>query len=295
MAKKKGHIFSEKTRKRNSQIETAEYFEKEVLPRILDKSDIRTLSNPEIRGMRNYLREQQKKIQFQIDLVQGSGETFGNYESVNKAIDERLTTRRIYTNDPKRLLEEMYRQQQFWNEYEVDDDYYYERLKGTFDKLLDDFDVEETLKYMDEDEQFASLALQEQATEEGSGIDINDKWTILRRLAAINPRLNVDRAYASQTLKDIENAIESGRWSDINEITANFMESFKAESEIDKNWDVSLKSFTDRALMQNRGFHGVKKALRKYTSSIDNFEPVWASPYNVRQSAYHDQDLGVPF
>ena len=295
MAKKKGHIFSERTRKRNAQMETAEYFEKEVLPKILDKSDIRSLSNSEIKGMRKYLKEQQKKIQFQIDLVQGSGETSGTYESVNKAIDERLTTRRIYTNDPKRLLEEMYRQQQFWNEYEVDDDYYYERSKGTFDKLLGDFDVEETLKYMDDDEQFASLALQEQAMEEGSGIDINDKWTILRRLAAINPRLNVDRAYASQTLKDIENAIESGRWSDINEITANFMESFKAESEIDKNWDVSLKSFTDRVLMQNRGFHGVKKALRKYASSIDNFEPVWASPYNVRQSAYHDQDLGVPF
>lgn len=279
-----GHIFSEKTRKRNAKIETAEYFEKEVLPKILNKDDIRTLSNPELRGMREYLKKQQKKIQREIDFVQGSGETFGNYESVNKAIEERLSTRRILTTDPQRLLKELYRQEQFFNEYEVDEDYYYQRSRGTFDKILDDFDAEKS-----EVEKIADVIDEENA------INIDDKWTILRRLAAINPRLNVDRAYASRTLKDIENAIESGRWSDINEITANFIEGFQHETEIDKQWDTSLRSFEDVALSRSSGFHGVAKALRKATTSVDNFAPVWASPFNVREGIELTRNMSTPF
>lgn len=300
MAKRKsptGNIFSEKTRKRNAKIETAEYFEKEVLPKILNKNDIRTLSNPELRGMREYLKKQQKKIQREIESVQNSGETAGSFESVNKAIEERLSSRRILTTDPQRLLKELYRQEQFFNEYEVDEDYYYQRSRGTFDKILDDFDVEKSevekiADMMDEDEQFQSLVLQEQA--EGA-INIDDKWTILRRLAAINPRLNVDRAYASRTLKDIENAIESGRWSDINEITANFIEGFQHETEIDKQWDTSLRSFEDVALSRSSGFHGVAKALRKATTSVDNFAPVWSSPFNVREGVELTRNMSVPF
>lgn len=287
MAKKKrptGHIFSEKTRKRNAKIETAEYFEKEVLPKILNKDDIRTLSNPELRGMREYLKKQQKKIQREIDFVQGSGETFGNYESVNKAIEERLSTRRILTTDPQRLLKELYRQEQFFNEYEVDEDYYYQRSRGTFDKILDDFDAEKS-----EVEKIADII------DEENLINIDDKWTILRRLAAINPRLNVDRAYASRTLKDIENAIESGRWSDINEITANFIEGFQHETEIDKQWDTSLRSFEDVALSRSSGFHGVAKALRKATTSVDNFAPVWSSPFNVREGVELTRNMSTPF
>lgn len=287
MAKRKrptSHIFSEKTRNRNTKIETAEYFEKEVLPKILNKNDIRTLSNPELRGMREYLKKQQKKIQCKIDFVQGSGETSGNYESVNKAIEERLSTRRILTTDPQRLLKELYRQEQFFNEYEVDEDYYYQRSRGTFDKILEDFDTEKS-----EVEKIADVIDEENA------INIDDKWTILRRLAAINPRLNVDRAYASRTLKDIENAIESGRWSDINEITANFIEGFQHETEIDKQWDTSLRSFEDVALSRSSGFHGVAKALHKATTSVDNFAPVWSSPFNVREGVELTRNMSAPF
>ena len=287
MAKRKrptGNIFSEKTRKRNTKIETAEYFEKEVLPKILNKNDIRTLSNPELRGMREYLKKQQKKIQREIEFVQNSGETAGSFESVNKAIEERLSTRRILTTDPQRLLKELYRQEQFFNEYEVDEDYYYQRSRGTFDKILDDFDAEKS-----EVEKIVDVIDEENA------INIDDKWTILRRLAAINPRLNVDRAYASRTLKDIENAIESGRWSDINEITANFIEGFQHETEIDKQWDTSLRSFEDVALSRSSGFHGVAKALRKATTSVDNFAPVWSSPFNVREGVELTRNMSTPF
>lgn len=294
----KNRLFSKKTRERWARMETPEYFEKEVLPSILDRNDIRSLSMSEIKGMKAYLRQEKKKIQREIDIVQGSGETFGMYESVNKAIEENLATRRL-SNNPQQLLKEFYRHAMFFSEYETDDDMYYERSKGTFDHLLDDFNAEDAVEkitdMMDEDDQFASLVLQEQAANEGSGIDINDKWTILRRLAAINPRLNVDRAYASQTLKDIENMIESGRWNDINEITANFIESYKHETEIDKNWDTSLRSFEDIALSRSSGFHGVKKALRKAVNSIDNYEPVWASPFKIRKGTDLSHDLSVPF
>lgn len=277
MAKRKrstGHIFSEKTRKRNARIETAEYFEQEVLPKILDKDDVRNLTQPEIRGMQKFLKQRQETIKTRISLVEDDPELTW-FSSTQKAKDEHLDTK-SFSKNPQKLFQDLMRQEQFFNEYDTDYDFWMheQELREQAEKLSQKNvdDAKEVLK-----------------------INIDDKWTILRRLAAINPRLNVDRAYASRTLKDIENAIESGRWSDINEITANFIESFQHETEIDKQWDISLRSFEDVALSRSSGFHGVAKALRKATTSVDNFAPVWSSPFNVREDVELTHNMSTPF
>ena len=277
MAKKKrptGHIFSEKTRKRNAKIETAEYFENEILPKILDKNDIRGLTQSEIRGMQKFLKERQKTIKARISLVEDDPDLVW-FSSTQKAKDEHIDTK-SFSKNPQKLFEDLMRQEQFFSEYDTDYDFWMheQELREQAEKLSQE-NIDDAKKVLK--------------------IDIDDKWTILRRLATINPRLNVDRAYASRTLKDIENAIESGRWSDINEITANFIEGFQHETEIDKQWDTSLRSFEDVALSRSSGFHGVAKALRKATTSVDNFAPVWSSPFNVREGVELTHNMSTPF
>lgn len=264
-----GHIFSKKTRERNKRIESPEYFEQHVLPKIMDTDDIRKLSNPEIRGFKNYLKEQQKKIAESIssnpDLL-----------SSQKAQDDRITSQRL-SNDPVLLLDTFMRQNQYFNELETDLD---------FEAHRSDFD-----------EQLESLELQEheaQLLSELAGIDPDDKWTILRRLATIDNRLNIDRAYASETLKEIENMIESGNFSDINEITEQLIHEYYEFNKMNEKWDIGLQSFEDQALIANRGFHGVQKAIKtelnRRKKSIDNFAPIWASPYR-----YMNKNDDFPF
>ena len=91
----------------------------------------------------------------------------------------------------------------------------------------------------------------------------DDKWTILRRLAQIDGRLNIDRAYASQTLHEIEDIIEKQDFN-IDEITEQMSERLGAiEREVQK-WNEVLQDFVDdeedMLLVNNRGFHGVSKA-----------------------------------
>ena len=111
----------------------------------------------------------------------------------------------------------------------------------------------------------------------------NDKWTILRRLATQDPRLNIDRAYASETLREIEDMIEENPYSSISDITDAWLEKHNVEVEINKRWNdnprfFSTQSVEDAALVANKGFHGVQKAMSKIKISIDNYEPAWETP-----------------
>lgn len=90
----------------------------------------------------------------------------------------------------------------------------------------------------------------------------NDKWTILRRLTQIDGRLAVDRAYASQTLHEIEDIIEQKEFNieEITEQMSNRLDSIEQEV---KKWNEALQDFADEddeLLIRNRGFHGVAKA-----------------------------------
>jgi hypothetical protein len=114
----------------------------------------------------------------------------------------------------------------------------------------------------------------------------NDKWTILRRLATQDPRLNIDRAYASETLREIEDMIEENPYSSISDITDAWLEKHNVEVEINKRWNdnprfFSTQSVEDAALVANKGFHGVQKAINKMKVSIDSYEPAWEKPEGV--------------
>lgn len=114
----------------------------------------------------------------------------------------------------------------------------------------------------------------------------SDKWTILRRLATRDPRLNIDRAYASETLREIEDMIEKKPYLSISDITDKWLEKHHIEVEINKRWNdnprfFSTQSVEDAALVANKGFHGVQKAMSKMRASIDSYEPAWEKPEGV--------------
>lgn len=114
----------------------------------------------------------------------------------------------------------------------------------------------------------------------------NDKWTILRRLATQDPRLNIDRAYASETLREIEDMIENNPYSSISDITDAWLKDHNVEVEINRRWNESPRFFStqsveDAALAANKGFHGVQKAMSKMRTSIDSYEPAWEKPEGV--------------
>lgn len=164
-----------------------------------------------------------------------------------------------FTSEPTSLFSEHMRQRQFMNEIE---DYTRER---------------DEVKYFGYDE-VEPLIKDE------------DKWNILRRLATLDTRLNVDRAYASQTLRDIEDMIEANAdrpqfetWQDLAD---NLYEELATRGVNSQEWNSTLKPLTsdDALLAANRGFHGIDKAREAYNrrtrKSLDNYEPVWASPFN---------------
>lgn len=164
-----------------------------------------------------------------------------------------------FTSEPTSLFSEHMRQRQFMNEIE---DYTRERDEV---KYFGYDDVEPLIKD-------------------------NDKWNILRRLATLDTRLNVDRAYASQTLRDIEDMIEANAdrpqfetWQDLAD---HLYEELATRGVNSQEWNSTLKPLTsdDALLAANRGFHGIDKAREAYNrrtrKSLDNYEPVWASPFS---------------
>lgn len=127
-------------------------------------------------------------------------------------------------------------------------------------------------------------------------LEDKDKWTILRRLAAIDPRLNIDRAYASETLREIEDMIEqeypdgSRVYRDIDQITNDMMITYMETQRFNKEWDEKLEGFSSfntssesNKLYANQGFHGVKKAEARYNRErkrdLSGYEPMWQSPF----------------
>lgn len=118
-------------------------------------------------------------------------------------------------------------------------------------------------------------------------LDKNDKWTILRRLATRDPRLNIDRAYASETLREIEDMIDNNPYSSISDITDAWLEKHSDEVEINKTWNENpipfstYQSVEDDALTTNKGFHGVKKAMQRLARDMSLYEPAWEKPEGV--------------
>lgn len=101
-------------------------------------------------------------------------------------------------------------------------------------------------------------------------LEDDDKWRLLRKLAEVDKRLNYDRAYASETLKEIEDIIEQNKGVTFDYafdmLAKNHEKSIRNAAE----WEETLHPFADdvdvqtKALVSNKGFHGVDKAMSKY-------------------------------
>lgn len=243
---------------------------------IYSRDDISELPDNVVKDFRKLINAEKKRIAKQI-------EENPSYRSVKDA-PESLTTP-IKSANPKTLFREYSRQQAFQQDFESDREY--EELKNShkveypeLDKILED----------------------------------DDKWTIMRRLAQVDPLLNIDRAYASQVLHDIERMIEqesknpaTDKREAINKITAHYINPTrytveeesddeyniggttfttaigKAKNELEKikrmtdSWNEELQQlipahdYESAALRNNKGFHGVDKALRKVEREIEEY------------------------
>lgn len=130
-------------------------------------------------------------------------------------------------------------------------------------------------------------------------MEADDKWLILRRLATEDLMLNLDRAYASETLKTIEDLIEAHKGEMTYQELADALLSGKFEEyQFDRaHPEDGLKPFASpnpfdiesQALTRNRGFHGVAKAMSKWErdrknrtdrvrTGLTGFAPVWIDP-----------------
>lgn len=122
----------------------------------------------------------------------------------------------------------------------------------------------------------------------------DDKWTILRRLAAVDPRLNIDRSYASETLREIEDMIEQGKYENIDDVTNELMIRYMEIGHFNETWDDELHNFVNATdpesikLYANPGFHGVKKAEARYQRErkrdLSGYAPMWQSPFFFDES-----------
>lgn len=124
-----------------------------------------------------------------------------------------------------------------------------------------------------------------------------DKWIILRRLATEDLMLNLDRAYASETLKTIENLIEQYKGTmTYQELADALIEGKFEEYQFDRRHaEDDLQPFAkpnpfdveSQALARNKGFHGTERAMAKWKrereqkTDLKGFAAVWSDIDNI--------------
>lgn len=265
MAKKPtSHIFSSKTRQMYKKIATPEYFEEHILPKLMNTGDVRTLTNPEKKSLKEYLKMKRKQIKITIETS-----TLDHSDAIREALNSGLTRGR-FGNSAQQLFEHLMRQQQFFQQYEQDKQF--NNPNSHPDNKYDYTDTKTLMK-------------------------VDEKWRLLRKLAEIDPRLNYDRAWASETLHEIERMIEQNQYS-YEEIEEYFVDSFQSLTAHNKDWDENLYGFYDTTgeymdagefgdpeyyswEKAYQHFHGNKKAAQerwaRFQKDIKNYEASWDS------------------
>lgn len=180
-----------------------------------------------------------------------------------EALSSGLNTRKISDN-PTELFKEFFQQNEFFSSIQID----YQAMKV-------------------KDEQFQEVVKDE------------EKWTILRRLALFDYRLNIDRSYASDVLREIENIIvqandrnnpskyQGKSYSEI----ADMLLSEYNESErygFMKDWDEDMFEMDydeDDTLFTGRRFHGRKRAeadkdryTKWHNKQLSSYDPLYKDP-----------------
>lgn len=260
-----GHIFGEKTRQRwGKEGSPSQRFKRtrgsskraqqKGLTDIFNVPNINDISKEDRADFKAYLREQQRKIK---DII-------NNAEDTNPIVQDAIEDDLAQSNpvSPEDMLREYYRQQEFFS------------------------DIEEYTNDLND-------AIISKDTELEALMTDADKWNILRRLAQVDQRLNIDRAYASQTLHDIEDMIEARSnyqtYQELaDELIDNYYRTHSAEDIEDEMMHPFSQSLEDVKLVSNKGFHGIERAeeawnrqyKKKATSTeLSNYLPLWDNPF----------------
>ena len=257
-----GHIFSgRKARKtrRDSGIargSAKRASRKQLDLKIFDTDDIRKWSQEDIADLRAMIRERGQQIAHDINMGSGSSEAASYaFEKgiVNPEGEFDYTSKEMQEFSPQTLFR-MFMEQ---NEY--------------YGYVYDHKDAQE----------FAS----ENPTEPLSDVMKNDeKWRMLRRFAETDKRLNYDRVYASQTLKEIETWIAKNKYTYDQILEQLEKQHIKGEAENAK-WNESIVPFEDRIIVANKGFHGEEKAkqawefnYKRAMRDLFSYAPRWQQP-----------------
>lgn len=255
MAKKKNRLFS--GRGYNPRGSAKRAARKQLDLKIFDTDDIRKWGKEDIADLRAMLKERGNQIA--IEISRGISEQ----EAVEYASDHGL----------------------------VNDDY---STYGYTDKELKEFSPQTLFRMFMEQQEYYNIVYdahhnQEFVSENPSEplADVmkdNEKWRMLRRFAETDKRLNYDRAYASQTLKDIESWIEKNKYT-YDQILEQLEKSHIKGEEENARWNESVVPFTDRVITANKGFHGEEKAkqaweynYKRAMKDLFSYAPRWQQP-----------------
>lgn len=236
-------------------------FHKNVLPKIMAHDDLSDLTLEERRDLKAFIRSRRKEIQAELATPLAQQTITGK-----RAIEEHLTTRPL-NDDPLFLYTEYHRLNEFRESIQVDYD---------------------AIKLAEQDKEFANV------------VKDDDKWTILRRLALYDSRLNIDRSYASEVLKEIEDIIvqanEKENWYSgmtyeqvADELLKQYWDNKRYDFQNDWNWDNDMSILDeDDSLFSNRGFHGRKRAeedreryQRWHNHQVTSYDPLYRDPVEM--------------
>lgn len=241
-------------------------FKSRVLPKLMAHANVDDFTLEERRDLKAYIKSQQKEIRKMLEDQEAQNTPTGSNARINRLADRPLN------DDPADLFSEYMRQQQFYIDIQTDFDF------------IKESKVDHDLEVLMEDA---------------------DKWNILRRLASVDHRLNIDRAYASDVLHEIENLIGTynqsltyGELADI--LVEDYLDqkdhphddSFMPTSgskEMLRLWHTQLNPFdSDDLLFANKGFHGRNRAeqdqerqYRRLRQDMSAYEPVWSSQVDL--------------
>lgn len=231
---------------------------------IMEKYDIdHKLTKSERKDVNAYLRYRKQDLRTQITAI--PIEDAKKYMSVQLA-DE------FGINEPDTIL--------------TDD-----ALNAMDDAMQQYMEQEQVYNTLNQDRRYIKAAKDEpdKYTNLEKALEADDKWRLLRKLAEVDKRLNYDRAYASETLKDIEDIMNYSEFKSLtfDEVFEMLLEQHKESIQQAEKWTDDLHPFADemdtqsRALVANKGFHGVDKAMSKYlkrtgfSNNLSDYSPAY--------------------
>lgn len=225
--------------------------------KIFDTDDIRKWSQEDIADLRAMIRERGNNIATYIKKGYGSSEA-----------REYAMEKGIYNPDTEEF------------------GYSAKEMKDLSSQSLFRMFMEQNEYYqISHDSEDAQEFASENPSEPLSDVMKNDeKWRMLRRFAETDKRLNYDRVYASQTLKEIETWIAKNKYTYDQILEQLEKQHIKGEAENAK-WNESIVPFEDRVIVANKGFHGEEKAkqaweynYKRAMRDLFSYAPRWQQP-----------------